>query len=102
MNGIVTFGPSAFTVALSFVLPLVLKDFGLRDTLLGFAGMGVTISIATLAWKPLVKRDNSQGKGFEDPGHASEVSMIASVWTWRERERESVCVCVCVCVCAFP
>ena len=80
-------------MALSFALPRVLKFFGLRNSLLGFAGFGVSMAIATLAWKPLVKRGDSQGKEFEDEVQPSEVSVNPSV--------NMDCFCVCVFVCVF-
>ncbi|XP_070203045.1 monocarboxylate transporter 10-like [Littorina saxatilis] len=107
VNGIVTFGPSAFTMGLSFALPAVLKEFGFRNTLLGFAGSGVTIAIATLAWKPLVKGGNSQGRvdtGQSRPGEKSYkrwlrflASKVYDPELWRNKPFIVWCVAIAVC-----
>ena len=61
VNGLVTFGSAVFTITYSLVLPLLLKEIGLKNSLLCLSGMVFMLIPYSLTWKPLIKRDSNLG-----------------------------------------
>ena len=59
VNGIVAFGSSLYTIALSIVLPIILESLGIKYTFLILGGMYCMLLLGTLTWKPLFHRDNN-------------------------------------------
>ncbi|XP_046375364.2 monocarboxylate transporter 10-like [Haliotis rufescens] len=105
VNGIVTFGASAFTVAMSFALPYILGYFGLKVTLICYAGLGVTLTFCTLAWKPLITREYSSHGSTR--GNTSHVKRCFSFMSWKVlngrvwKNRQFVTWCVVLSVSRF-
>lgn len=59
VNGLVTFGSAVFTIGYSLVLPILLKEIGLKHTLLCLSGMIFLLIPYSLTWKPTIVRENN-------------------------------------------
>ncbi|XP_061193500.1 monocarboxylate transporter 10-like [Saccostrea echinata] len=71
-NGIVAFGSSSYTIALSVVLPIVLESFGIKYTFLILGGLYCMLIFGSLTWKPLIHRD----KGINEQLLSSDKSVM--------------------------
>ncbi|KAK6188846.1 hypothetical protein SNE40_004941 [Patella caerulea] len=63
VNGIVTFGGGVITIVMSVVLPIVLREIGLRYTFILLSGQYVVSMGCAYTWKPLLKKVNDFGTG---------------------------------------
>ncbi|XP_052808746.1 monocarboxylate transporter 10-like isoform X2 [Mya arenaria] len=58
VNGIVAFGSSLFTIALTRILPLLLSTIGIKYCFIFLAGLHFMLIIFSLSWKPLFRRED--------------------------------------------
>lgn len=58
VNGIVSFGSSVFTIALTRILPYLLSVLEIKYCFLFLAGLHFMIIIFSLSWKPLFKKED--------------------------------------------
>ncbi|GAB1605526.1 monocarboxylate transporter 10-like isoform X2 [Argonauta hians] len=59
VNGLVSFGSALFSISFAQILPLLLKEVQLKNTLLILSGLEATMILCALTWKPvLVKESN--------------------------------------------
>ena len=59
VNGLVTFGSAVFSIAYSLVLPILLREVGLKYTLLCLSGMICLLMPYALTWKPLIRHESN-------------------------------------------
>ena len=59
VNGIVSFGSSIFTIALTRILPFLLRSFGIKYTFLFLSGLHAVLILFSLSWKPLFHKDEN-------------------------------------------
>jgi len=58
VNGIVSFGSSIFTIALTRILPMLLSKIDIKYCFLFLAGLHFMLIIFSLSWKPLFKHED--------------------------------------------
>ncbi|KAK3585567.1 hypothetical protein CHS0354_022977, partial [Potamilus streckersoni] len=59
VNGIVSFGSSIFTIALTRVLPILLETVDIKYTFICLSGLYFLLILFSLTWKPLFTRKNN-------------------------------------------
>ena len=58
VNGIVAFGSSLFTMALTRILPYLLSTIGIKYCFLFLAGLQCLLIVFALSWKPVFKKED--------------------------------------------
>ena len=56
VNGIVSFGSSLFTIALTRILPLLLRTVGIKYTFLFLSGLHAVSIFLSFTWKPILHK----------------------------------------------
>ena len=59
VNGIVSFGSAIFTIALTRILPFLLRTVGIKYTFLFLSGLHAMLILFSFSWKPLFHKDEN-------------------------------------------
>ncbi|KAK7484356.1 hypothetical protein BaRGS_00024361 [Batillaria attramentaria] len=66
VNGLAVAGSTVFSTAFSFALPVLLKEVGLKYTLLSLSGPNLLLMSYALTWKPRIERSRSKSSDAEE------------------------------------